>query len=136
MLGKILVVAAASMLLVLVPAVAEQRMLVEIPFDFAAGATNMEAGKYEVTFPGSGNVLIRHSEAKQGAFLMTHGAGGAKTPEASSLVFHRYGEKYFLRQIWSAGYSSGRELRASKAEIELARGKASPGPEVAIVRVK
>jgi hypothetical protein len=136
MFGKMIVAAAVGLLLIVVPAVAEQRIEVQIPFDFAAGSTNMEAGDYEVTFPLNGAVLLQRSDRKGGAFVMTHATGGGITSATNKLVFHRYGERYFLRQIWSAGYAQGRELRASKAELELARGKPAPGPQVAVVLSK
>jgi hypothetical protein len=38
-----------------------------------------------------------------------------------SLVFHRYGEEYFLSEIWPAGGLTGRELPKSRAERDLMR---------------
>lgn len=136
MFSKMIVAAAAGLLLSVVPAVAEQRMEVQIPFDFEAGATNMQAGDYEVSFPVNGAVLIQRSDRTGSIFLVTHATGSANTSALNKLVFHRYGERYFLRQVWSAGYSQGRELRASKAEAEMARAKPSPGPWVAVVVAK
>jgi hypothetical protein len=46
-------------------------------------------------------------------------------------VFHKYGNHYFLRQVWSPGQSEGYELPASKVERELARiEKARPATEI------
>jgi hypothetical protein len=55
----------------------------------------------------------------------------------SKLVFNRYGDHYFLSQIWEAGDNAGRELMKSREERQLERelAKTSNGPEkVAIVR--
>jgi hypothetical protein len=46
--------------------------------------------------------------------------------EQAKLVFSRYGERYFLRQVWAPGMDRGRELSASKAEQEFARSFGKP----------
>src|SRR6266566_4315139 len=54
------------------------------------------------------------------AGVMTH-AASINAPQAKSkLVFHRYGNRYFLTQVWSAGSSLGRELPKSAKEKEQA----------------
>jgi hypothetical protein len=37
------------------------------------------------------------------------------------LVFHQYGDEYFLTEIWPAGGQTGRALPKSRAERELQR---------------
>ena len=49
----------------------------------------------------------------------------------SKLIFNRYGNKYFLSQIWTAGSKSGRELPKSQRETELAGKQAKR--EVAVL---
>ncbi len=44
-----------------------------------------------------------------------------KMSEQSKLVFHRYGNRYFLAQIWMAGNNAGHELPQSRREVEVAR---------------
>ena len=48
-------------------------------------------------------------------------AAAQLTSEQSKLVFHRYGDRYFLAQIWMAGSNSGQELPKSPRETEAAR---------------
>jgi hypothetical protein len=36
------------------------------------------------------------------------------------MVFHRYGDRYFLSQIWAQGEERGSELPMTKVEKELA----------------
>jgi hypothetical protein len=47
-------------------------------------------------------------------------AEAAKAPDQGKLVFNRYGDRYFLSEIWTAGDTSGRTLLVSKVERELA----------------
>jgi hypothetical protein len=39
---------------------------------------------------------------------------------STKLIFHRYGDEYFLYQVWVQGESRGRELPPTKVEKELA----------------
>jgi hypothetical protein len=41
------------------------------------------------------------------------------------LIFHRYGNQYFLSQIWTSGQKLGRELLVGRAEQEVARQNGS-----------
>ena len=45
----------------------------------------------------------------------------ARLSEGTKLVFHRYGDRYFLAQIWVAGNNSGSELPKSPREVEVAQ---------------
>jgi hypothetical protein len=45
----------------------------------------------------------------------------SETQEEAKLVFHKYGEQYFLSQVWEAGESAGRALIKSKSERALER---------------
>jgi hypothetical protein len=42
------------------------------------------------------------------------------------LVFHRYGELYFLSDIWTAGDASGRRLYKSRQEHAIEKEWAHP----------
>jgi hypothetical protein len=45
----------------------------------------------------------------------------AKPPNRSLIVFHRYGDSYFLSEILTAGQKVGSELFPSRAERQLKR---------------
>jgi hypothetical protein len=44
-----------------------------------------------------------------------------QTQEETKLVFHKYGDQYFLSQIWTPGGNTGRELLMPRFERELAK---------------
>ena len=53
---------------------------------------------------------------------LTHPIGGGNNaPNEGRLVFNKYGETYFLSQVWTPGYSQGGALTKSKTEREIAR---------------
>ena len=87
-----------------------------VPFDFIVGDKTMPAGDYSVrSMNSSGDALkIGCESSNQAAVRLTIPASG--TSKSSKLVFHRYGQRYFLAEVWSDGGAQGRELAKSKQE--------------------
>jgi hypothetical protein len=105
----------------------DHRMLVTVPFDFLVSTQHLAAGTYDVTTNlDQGTVLIRGEDNGSAKFAITIATEVGKTQEQAKLVFNRYGERYFLRQVWAPGMDRGRELTASKAEQEFARSFGKP----------
>lgn len=103
---------------------AQSRSLdVSVPFTFEVGDKNLPAGNYrvesvqtgagslEVFRSNSGDVRLRIST------IVTASSHGTPAP---ALVFHRFGNRYFLAQILT-GDGHARELFPSRQEKELAR---------------
>ena len=102
---------------------AQEPVVADIPFAFSAGDAALPAGEYRVEKIGTNGavLLIRCADPTAAALVTTMPAGGGINQQTKSrLVFHRYGNKYFLSQVWSAGTSSGRQLRKSAREKEAA----------------
>ena len=99
---------------------AQEPVLANIPFAFTAGEVTLPAGEYRVqkVIEGSAALLIRCTEGSPAIMVMTSPAEANGPQEKSKLIFHRYGNRYFLAQVWSAGSSRGRELRKSAKEKE------------------
>ena len=47
---------------------------------------------------------------------MMHAASKTHPPDHGTIVFDRYGDKYFLRQVWAAENPNGLECLKSRAE--------------------
>ena len=97
-------------------------MKANIPFSFIVGKTTLPAGEYSVQGLGiSGNVIsIRKLDNTANSLTISIRCESRKTPEQSKLVFHRYGDRYFLTQIWTAGSHSGHQFPKSPREAEMA----------------
>jgi hypothetical protein len=77
----------------------------------------LPAGHYVVV--AAGDYHVRISTPRAGLYVLTQGA--SRTDRSScNLVFHRYGDTYFLSAVWVTGNRSGRELARSRAERDLA----------------
>jgi hypothetical protein len=91
---------------------------VNVPFDFAAGGSSLPAGEYSVRLVYSPNsVRMQNADGKHSIIALAHGSRPAR-PVGPCLVFHRYGDRYFLSQVFTAGDQNGEELSRSHEEQE------------------
>ena len=97
-------------------------MKANIPFSFVVGKTTLPAGEYSVQGLGvSGNAIsIRKLDNTANSLTISIHCESLKTQQQSKLVFHRYGDRYFLVQIWTAGSNSGHQFPKSQREAEMA----------------
>jgi hypothetical protein len=69
-----------------------------------------------------GRVLaIRDVNAKGTRLVMSLHGQKLEAANKTSLVFHRYGNRYFLKRIWVQGNSAGHELPTGPRETEVAK---------------
>ena len=112
---------------VTVSAQSERIGVINIPFNFIIGQKILPAGEYTIR-PNRINSktvwLVQGSDTQAGAFFLTMPVWARETQEKTRLVFHKYGDQYFLSQIWTAGDNSGRELSMPRKEVELAKNTA------------
>lgn len=101
---------------------AQDRVIANIPFDFAAGNTKLPAGEYTVKVVEATRMLLVVNTADPHAslFIPANTAEANQIQTRSKLVFNRYGDRYFLSQVWMEGSSRGRRLLKSKSEKEMA----------------
>jgi hypothetical protein len=101
---------------------AQETVVVNIPFDFAAGKTMLPAGEYSVKVSESTHtlILISRKDSAASAFINTNNVVALNVQTESKLVFNRYGDRYFLSQVWSEGNSEGRQLVKTAREKEIA----------------
>ena len=122
---QILSVCAALLLIAAVgavtaPAQSSTRLEASIPFDFVVGGKTLPAGDYTVSTVLSHDPSVLAIRNPQGcAIAITQGADNKKSDGTNKLVFHRYGNKYFLSQIWNEDGRVSRSLPKSKLEREL-----------------
>jgi hypothetical protein len=112
--------AALAILNVPAPALAQSpAMTVAIPFDFHVGDKTLPAGTYIVNRTGE---AIQVSDSKgHTAFVISTAVPNPAANLDNQLVFNRYGEDSYLTEVRWLGYSTGRGLRKSTKEIELAK---------------
>jgi hypothetical protein len=121
---NLLLFAAALALVVTTVASAQStKVKVTVPFSFIVNRANLPAGEYLVqSVDVEGKVLaIRNVETNTTNLVIFNSCTSLASPTQTKLIFHRYGERYFLSRIWVAGNTSGHELSPSSREKEVAK---------------
>ena len=98
-----------------------EKLIVHIPFDFQIGKIPLSSGTYTIQLISGSVLAVVSTDGRSGTFNMTLPNAVKGYPTTDRLVFNRYGDRYFLSNVVWAGYDTGRKLRPSGAELELAR---------------
>jgi hypothetical protein len=118
---------------------AGKRFAVTIPFSFYVGGKTLPAGQYVVgrgTETSDEGVVLRGTDGREGVFVLTRVIQTLEVQQQSKLIFRRYGDQYFLAEVWIIDRTTGRGLPTSRKERSLAQEIAKHGtkPEkVAVV---
>ena len=92
----------------------------DVPFEFRVGGQTLPSGVYTISALNPNLVVIRSKNGHQSAPVMTNALQINQARSDGRLIFNRYGEFYFLSQIWTPGEAVGRKLVQSGAEREIA----------------
>lgn len=96
-----------------------------VPFDFAFGEKQFTAGKYSIgrAMHGSDDVMVSIADlgGHSKAIVLSNAVITSRANNRATLVFHRYGEEYFLVEVWPAGGTTGRALPETRRERSLHR---------------
>ena len=111
----------------------QQLMKVNIPFAFGVEGHAMPAGEYFVlTVTPERSIRIASADGKHSAIVNTL-PNHAKEPSTNSrLVFHKYGDEYFLYEVWTVGQTVARNPLSSKKAMEIAGSGGKPETRVVI----
>jgi hypothetical protein len=95
----------------------------DVPFAFQVGNQPMPAGEYVIQrgLAADGSLqLIRRTDSSASVMALTNPVDAQGGKSEPVLVFHKYGNSYFLSEIWT-GEAQGRQLLKSDREKELSR---------------
>ena len=94
-------------------------MRAQIPFDFHVGDRLVSAGDYTVKALTNDEMVLRISGGREAVNTTTSSGRDKGNGEGRArLVFHKYGDQYFLTAVWGSD-STGRTLSESKRERNL-----------------
>ena len=119
-------VVALTITFVAAPAAADSfgSIRVDVPFEFSAGSSVFPAGKYTIRPAGvntNGVIRITSEDGKTSGVLLTNSAESIESKNETALIFHRYGDQYFLFQVWVVGDTIGLEIPKSSMERQATR---------------
>lgn len=93
-----------------------------VPFEFIVGDKALPAGEYSVSAIGVGHdaLTIQGTYANDNAVRLVN-TTTRSAKRSSTLVFHRYGNTFFLAEAWTAGEGQGCQLLKSRQERAIER---------------
>ena len=91
------------------------RMQAHVPFNFSSADKSLPAGIYEVTIDGR-TPFITVSDRSTHHVMLLGRSGDEATGTGNKLVFHKYGNRYFLSAIHGRHGSPSMQLPVTKAE--------------------
>jgi hypothetical protein len=103
-----------------------------VPFDFAVGSKVLPAGRYTFFTEPNDTVVIRSTDYKATVLSRTEETSSGRS-YASHLVFDRYGDHYFLREIRCPSIAMNVELPPSKLEKQVREQRAWLGPNTTLL---
>lgn len=120
--GTMIVVVAMAVALMAAPAVAQTiNLRADVPFEFAAGNAMLSSGHCSLQTISNSVVKLSDADNHSAAAILI--ADDVRSNGNSKLVFHRYGERYFLARVETPDISY--KVPISGREMQLAR-KAAP----------
>ena len=112
-----------------------------IPFDFSVGNQRVAAGDYAIERINGWVWMLRGGYNGQNMFLLTTATEPAKAIGDGKLMFHRYGERYFLSAFETSYYKIGLAKSAAEKSLEkeikndrLAKNLMSAKSEIVVIK--
>jgi hypothetical protein len=115
--GALAILAVA--LVVSVPFVQAQSVKADVPFAFSMQGQSMPAGNYSIIAVSDRVLEVWNLDSRHGQLLAKQMSVQSSKDQGPKLVFHKYGDQYFLSQIWDGQSDTGIQLPESKREKEL-----------------
>ena len=106
----------------------------KVPFEFIVGDKTLPSGQYTVKALSDTNKAALVIRGKSSAIRLTSKIQPNMNKTQARLVFHRYGERYFLSEVWMGADSTGRQLMQSGQERSIERELASLGSKTDLAR--
>jgi hypothetical protein len=100
------------------------RSQMKVPFGFQVGTVHFAPGQYVLDESNDHILLVQG--ANRAAMTMSDPELVVKSTTRSKVIFHRYGNLYFLREVWTGGSDVYITCPESKAEREARRAERAP----------
>ena len=93
------------------------------PFPFIVGDQLMPAGEYTMKIPTAAGTLSFRSntDGDLNAYVNNVPLERFETEDSFRLVFHRYGDRHYISEIWVPGFRTGRMVIQQPSELAVAK---------------
>ena len=115
-----------------------QKIVVQVPFEFVVGSKVVPSGEWIIQPAGvdTNSLMIRNTGAAVGMFSAASLLDAKQVAGNYALVFHKYGNSYFLSGVKIAGTRTGYRLPQSKAEAEMRARNVTATEETVLASLK
>jgi hypothetical protein len=107
----------------------------DVPFSFAVGSKQLPAGHYTFVTGPSDTILTRNTD-NEVVFLTRTENAYHPVGYLNVLVFNKYGDDYFLREIRCPSIAMNVEIPQSKMEKQIRVHTARLGPDQTLLALK
>jgi hypothetical protein len=99
----------------------------DVPFPFTVENTNLPAGAYTISvLPPSHIIKVQSADTGKSVIIPALPAETLQGAGQGKLVFRRFGNLYFLTQVWESGNKTHRDVQSGKLANELAKHDGQP----------
>src|ERR1700739_794896 len=94
-------------------------LVADIPFQFHAGNARLPAGKYTIPVLAASDLMLREITSADGstsALFEVRDREAKSAPGKSELIFNKYGNRYFLEELFEESNPSGSAVLKSAYE--------------------
>jgi hypothetical protein len=115
-----------------------QKIVVQVPFEFLVGSKVVPSGEWIVqpATVNSNSLMIRNNGAAVGMFSAASLLDAKEIAGNYALVFHKYGNSYFLSGVKIKGTRTGYRIPQSKAEAEMRARNVTATEETVLASLK
>ena len=116
----------------------DSAMTAQVPFEFNVNRQTLPADKYEVQVKligGNWAVQINRDRRAEGIYFVTQSSIRGAAPDTPQLIFHRYGEQYFLAEVRLSYERDALKLPRSHAEEEVRTAMKDAAPQIVAVNL-
>ena len=108
---------------------------VNIPFQFQAGESVLPPGNYTIRMMDNSELALMQISSKEhpstSAMFRVHEKDLTSAPTENEVLFNKYGDHYFLAQVFDEGDPSGSEVVESSSEQKVSKAAAETKVHVA-----
>jgi hypothetical protein len=105
---------------------AQSKNRADVPFAFSVGDNALPQGTYTLIEVSDRVMRIRNEATNESVMIVAQYEEDTK-PQAARLVFHKYGDRYFLAEAWTGAGGDGIEFPAGSLEKEIRTASAKTG---------
>jgi len=113
------------------------KITANVPFEFVVGDRTVPAGQCSaLSGNGGATLMIRNADANVSRYSIVATSSDQTGTAKTALIFHKYGDRYFLSGLELAGSHAIYWLPAGKAETELRAQNAPVTEEILLAALK